>query len=174
VGSNGYSRFAVVPSSSRIDLESRTSLHRIVGKGTGLTGYIDAAWQDNTLLLDPPPQIHIEVPVDRLNSGSAAQDTEMKKFIGSRAHPIIVAELRKVEPTEQKEKYLVKGAITVRGATAEHDGTIAVHRAGNRLNVDGSEMIYIRKFGLEPPKMLMFQVNAYVRVSLHLVAELEE
>jgi polyisoprenoid-binding protein YceI len=166
-------RFVISQASSYVEVESRTTLHPIKGRGTGIRGYIDAAWDGDRLLLDPAPRMQIELPVERLNSGNAAQDAEMKKFIGSKAHPLIVAELRDVRATDQPERFRVKGAITVRGTTGEHEGQVTIHRGGSRLNVDGSEMIYIRKFGLEPPKIFVFQVNAYVRVTLHLVAELE-
>jgi hypothetical protein len=97
----------------------------------------------------------------------------MKKFLGSKPFPIISAELREAH-REPADRYSVKGATTIRGKTADHEGSVAIHLRGNRLEISGSEMLYLRKFGLEPPKIFAFQVNAYVRVSLHLVADLSE
>jgi hypothetical protein len=167
-------RFVILPSDSYVEVESRTSLHTILGRGTDLSGFIDAAWSDGELLLDPPPALRIEVPIEKLKSANAAQDAEMKKFLGSRAFPAIAVELRKAERLPEKDQFKVRGAITVRGSTAEYEGRITVIRNRNRLTIDGSEMIYIRKLGLEPPKILIFQVAAYVRVTLHLVAALPQ
>jgi hypothetical protein len=165
-------RFVIVSSQSYVDLESRTSLHTVTGKCTGLSGYIDAAWNAaGSLVLDPQPQLSLEMPVENLKSANAAQDAEMKKFLGSRAHPTITARLVRAEASVVKDQYDVRGAISVRGTTAEFDGKITVRRIGDRITIDGSEMIYIRKLGLEPPKILLFQVNAYVRANLRLVAE---
>jgi polyisoprenoid-binding protein YceI len=169
---NALARYALVPASSHLEIESRTTLHNITGKALGITGTIEAAFDGHQLLLDPAPQMKIEVLVENLTSGNAEQDSEMKKFLGSRTHPIIAAELREARQ-DGRDKYLVKGAITIRGKTGEHDGAVVIHHRGKRLEITGSEMIYLRKFGLEPPKIFVFQVNAYVRVSLHLVAELQ-
>jgi polyisoprenoid-binding protein YceI len=167
---SGLTRYNVVPASSYLEIESRTTLHNITGKGSRLSGYIDAAWDGDAVASEPAPKMRIELLVDNLHSGNASQDAEMKKFLGSRQFPIISAELREVRH-QKKDDYSVKGAITIRGTTGDHDGRVTIYRRGNRLEVSGSEMIYLRKFGLEPPKIFVFQVNAYVRVSLHLVAE---
>jgi polyisoprenoid-binding protein YceI len=164
-------RFIIVPSASHVELESRTSLHTVNGRCTGLSGYLDAAWQGDTLSLDPEPHLHLELPVESLRSANAAQDAEMKKFLGSRAHPSITAQLRKIEPLPERDRYSVRGTITVKGMSAEYDGQITLHRSGNRLVVDGVETINIKRLGLEPPKIMMFKVSAFVKAALHLVAE---
>lgn len=172
--STGYSRFSVVSSASYVDVESRTNLHTITGRGSGLRGFINCCWRGDQLMLDPPPQMRFEVPVDRLNSGDAVRDGEMRKFLSSSTHPNIIVELKRVDPVDASGHYTVRGIITVKGKSGEHDGHITVRRDDHRLIIEGSEMIYMRKFGLEPPKILMFQVNAYVRISLRLIAELDE
>ncbi|MGH7706426.1 MAG: YceI family protein [Vulcanimicrobiaceae bacterium] len=168
--SAGCSRYAALPYDSTLTFEARSSLHPVHGKATNLTGYVDAAWSDDGLRLEPPPAMHVEVPVERLRSGNDLQDREMRKLVDSRRNPSIVADLAGVRPTGTPNRFAADGDITLAGRTHRYSGEMAVTLAGNRITVEGDLRVDIRDFGLQPPKVLFLKVEPQVNVHLRLIA----
>jgi hypothetical protein len=164
-------RFSIVPEQSLFQISGRSSLHPIESVSRQLRGYLDAAWNgDGTLALAPAPALHAEVPVASLASSNALEDQQMRQLIGSRSFPNIVADLQELRPLEKPGAYAVKGRIELRGTAQVLDGEISVKREGENVIVDGESRIDMRKFGIQPPRILMVRVYPDVVVRLHLVA----
>ncbi|MGZ3575070.1 MAG: YceI family protein [Vulcanimicrobiaceae bacterium] len=171
--SSRCNRFDIDSAKSLLEMKARSSLLPIEGTGTGIHGYVEAACEDGRVLVDPPPRMHVELPVESLRSGNPLEDREMHKLVGSRAFPTLIAELREARASDRPDRIAVKGAITVRGTTQVVDGELALRCDGDCLIVDGERTFDVRTFGIEPPRILMLKVYPEVSVRLHLVARKE-
>src|ERR1700758_5254482 len=123
-------RFNVDVTSSFLDLEGRSSLHPVKATGTNLHGYADVDWNDGHLVLDPAPRVHIEIPVNSISSGNPLEDQQMRRLIGSRSFPSIIADLTDVRALDAKDTYAVTGSIWMRGSTKITDGVIVLQKNG--------------------------------------------
>jgi polyisoprenoid-binding protein YceI len=162
-----------VAAESQLRIEAYATLPKpIRGTATGLNGTFSANVEDGRLSLDPVPALSVIVPVAKLSSGNEFQDREIRKLISSARHPNLVGELRRVEPGPRPDVYRVHGAITIMGVTQEYDGEVTIHVDGRRVSIVGSQKMDIRRFGIEPPKILTIQIYPNFDVTLQLVAEL--
>jgi polyisoprenoid-binding protein YceI len=168
------SRYVIVTSESFVKIGARSSLHAINGRGTGLKGYVEAAFWGDGLRPDTPVRVHLEIPVAELASGNAAQDAEMHRLMASKAFPNIVAELVEATPADRPNQYVVAGSIAVRGTTRVIAGEISMRQRDGRVEIDGERTVDVNAFGIKPPRILMFEVYPEVTISLRLVATLEQ
>jgi hypothetical protein len=166
-------RYVVVGERSTVTLNGRSSLHPISAKAAGLRGYIDAAITPAGVAPDPPPAVHIEVPVANISSGNALEDSQMRKLLSSRVNPSIVADLRELTPLAQPNRYAARGAITINGKVKEMTGEVTIAANGSHLAIDGEQRIDIRDFGIQPPQVFMLKVFPDFTISLHLEAAQE-
>ena len=86
------SHYVVQTAASTLDFDAKSTLHGVHGKGSALTGFVEALCEDGTLALDPPPKMHVEFPIERLVSGNGMQDKEMWKLLDSKRNPLIRAD----------------------------------------------------------------------------------
>jgi polyisoprenoid-binding protein YceI len=165
-------RFRVVPEQSQLWIEARSSLHPIHGEGTGIQGEAELEIADGRIDLGAPPKARIELPVERLRSGNALQDMEMRRRIEAQKYPTIVGELVKATALGQPNRYRLQGDLTFHGITRrlEADVTATVEKAGAPL-VEGEYVLDVRAFGITPPRILGLQVYPEVKVRFRVVAE---
>ncbi len=140
------------------------------GSAGNLSGFVEAEFSGDVLAADPPPKMHVEVPVEQLKSGNGLQDREMWKLIDSRRFPLIAADLRDVEPNGAPGKYKASGDITLAGRQRRYQGALTVTRSDDGIVVEGELRVDIRDFGLQPPRFLMLKVEPEVNVRLRLTA----
>ena len=158
---------------SYLDIRAHSTLpNPIRGRASGVTGTIVAAVEDGRLLLDPMPSMRVEIPIAKLSSGNEFQDREVRKLISSPQWPSIVAELRRAEPAGRPNVYLMQGAITIKGARQEYDAEVTITVDGPRITFDGAQKMDIRKFGIQPPRILTIQIYPDFDVTMHVVAQL--
>ena len=168
-GACEIARYAVSAADSTLDFAAASTLHAVHGSASSLSGYMDADVSGASIAVDPPPRMHIEVPVEHLRSGNPLQDRELWKLIDSRRFPTIAADLRRLEP-DGSGAYAASGDITLAGRQRRYEGMLTVERSGERLRVTGNLVLDIRDFGLKPPRLLMMKVEPCVNVRLQLVA----
>ena len=137
-----------------------------------MTGTIIANVENGRLLLDPMPSMHVTIPINKLVSGNEFQDREVRKLISSPQSPNIVAELRHAEQSGRPGIYVMQGAITMKGSRQEYEAEVSIGVMGNRITFDGAQKMDIRKFGIQPPRILTIQIYPDFDVTMHLVAEL--
>ncbi len=165
------SHYVVQTAASTLDFDAKSTLHGVHGKGSALTGFVEALCEDGTLALDPPPKMHVEFPIERLVSGNGMQDKEMWKLLDSKRNPLIRADLRELR-AGSGTNYAASGEITMCGRVRKYDGTLTVVCGGDEITVSGALKVDIRDFGITPPRFLMFTVQPEVNVRLHLIARL--
>jgi hypothetical protein len=163
-------RFEIVSADSSLTFYA-TAAQSAYGKSRGLTGYIEAMWdQDGTLMRDPEPQIHVEFSVETLRTGNDLQDGEMWKLIDSKRFPKIAGDLQRFDGEPQRGRYFGSGRITLAGLARTYEGEFTLDRDQRRAVLDGELQIDVRDFGLKPVKLLVLGVAPLVRVRLHVVA----
>jgi len=169
-GSATSRRYEVVPEDSSLTFFALSSAQSAYGKTTGLSGFIDAAWNgDGTIAKEPAPHMHVEFKVESLRTGNDLQDREMWKLIDSKRFPKIAGDLRTFAPSTVRGRYTAAGQITFAGLARAYEGEFRVERDGKRIVLDGELMIDVRDFGLKPINLLVLSVAPLVRVRLHLV-----
>lgn len=167
------SRYAIVASESFVKIHTRSSLHDIDGKGSGLFGRFEATFFGNRIASGTKTRMHLEIPVHRLDSGNSVQDREMHNLLSSRSFPNIVAELTSATLHTEPDDYSVTGSVGVRGTTRLITGHLNISQRDGRVEIHGSKSIDVRSFGITPPKFLTFQVYPDVTITIHVIAQLE-
>jgi YceI-like protein len=163
----------VVAAESYLDIRAHSTLpNPIRGRATGVTGTIIANVENGRLMLDPMPSMRVTIPIAKLASGNEFQDREVRKLISSPQAPNIVAELRHAKPGNRPDVYIMQGAITMKGSRQEYEAEVNISVSGRRISFDGAQKMDIRKFGIQPPRILTIQIYPDFDVTMHLVAEL--
>ena len=131
---------------------------------------------DGRVNLQVPAYAKLSLPVDRLASGNALEDRELKRRIDARRFPTIDGELRALEESGADGRYRARGELTFKGVTNTYEDEITIAAAADDqqlLTIAGAHTFDIRDFGMEPPKVLMFRVQPDVTVRIEVVAERE-
>ncbi len=166
-----YERFDVASTDSSLTFFATSTLFPVYGKATEMTGYVEAAWNDNgTLAVDPPPRMHIELKVESLRTGNELQDREMWKLIDSKRFPKIVGELRDLSAAALPGRYAAAGNITLAGLARRYEGELLPSRDGDSVRIAGEINVDVRDFGLKSMNLLVLSVEPLVRVRLRMVA----
>jgi hypothetical protein len=166
-----YEHFEVVKSESSLTFFATSTVLAAFGKTTQLSGFIDAAWEnDGTIAAEPAPRMHIEFQVESLKTGYDLQDQEMWKLIDSKRFPKISGDLRELNGATGAGRYTAAGQVTLAGLARRYEGEFTLDRDADRVTIKGEIKIDVRDFGLKPMKLLVLSVAPLVRVRLHLVA----
>ena len=107
--------------------------------------------------------------MERLTSGDALYDRELRQRMDARRYPTIAGRLAGIVLGDTHADYVVTGEISFHGKTRtfEHGMQISVNDEGVALT--GDDVFDIHEFGMKPPSMLMVSVypEIAVRVELH-------
>jgi polyisoprenoid-binding protein YceI len=166
----GTAQYTFDPVRSCIWVSGRSSLHPINTETRGISGWFAATTrEDGSLNLDAPVSGRLELSVDRLTSGNALYDRELKRRMDARRYPTIVGEITRVEPNRDHPSYLVTGDISFHGKTRSFTHAMSIEVEDGGVLLSGDDIFDIREFGMKPPSMLMVRVypEIAVRVELH-------
>ena len=169
-------RYRIDPDRSRVTIDARSSVHPIHTETDGLQGWLELDVRRGGRI--HPASVakgHVELPVDKLRSGNPLEDRELRRRIDARRFPTITGDLRSLAPSEETGVYRVHGDVTFRGVTrsAEDEMTIALEPGGS-VRLQGSSVLDIRDFGMEPPRILMLKVLPDVTVTVDITAQKED
>ena len=165
-------RYQIHPQRSEVRIAARSSIHPIEAVTNGLEGFFEAeVGADGTLELSVTPKGRLDLPVDRLTSGNALYDREMKRRIDARRYRTITGELKEMKQAGDPARYLVGGDVTFRGVTRHFEDEMSFSVLdGASVRLEGSHVFDIRDFEMEPPKIMMLKVYPDVSVSVRIVA----
>lgn len=165
-------RFRLVPDRSELWAEARSTLHPVRFHTTGLTGVLEVEMRGDRLELVPPT--HVEVETERLRSGNALVDGELRRRLDSRKFPRIRAELTRSAAGNGEGRSRLTGELTLHGVTRTLEVEVTVRQLQEHtMAIEGARSIDMRDFGLPPPSFLMFRMQPEVQVRAKLVAERE-
>jgi polyisoprenoid-binding protein YceI len=168
-------RYRIDPARSRVAIDATSSLHPIHSETDGLEGWIELD-VDGGGLINPgmAPRAHLELPVEKLRSGNAMEDRELRRRVDARRFPTISGDLTAMEAIDGDGRYRVRGDVTFKGVTRSTEDDMTVwHDSGDTLRFHGSSVFDIRHFGMEPPRILLLKVAPEVRVTVDIVAQKE-
>ena len=166
-------RFRLVPDRSELWAEARSTLHSVPVHTTGLTGTLELEMHGDRLVLVPPT--HVELETQRLRSGNALVDGELRRRLDSRKFPCIRGELTRSTAGKGEGTARLTGELTLHGATRTLDVEVTLRQLDPRtLEIEGARAIDMRDFGLPPPSFLIFKMQPEVQVKLRLIAERED
>jgi polyisoprenoid-binding protein YceI len=165
-------RYRIVPEESRVWIDARSSVHPIRSATDGLEGYVDLELGSDGVLDDiGAPSGKLSLSVDRLTSGNAFEDRELKRQIAARRYPTIEGVLREIRPSSTEGSYRVDGEVTFRGTTRPHVDEMTIRSLDERtIQLAGASRFDIREFGMEPPRVLMLRVQPEVDVRVEILA----
>lgn len=165
-------RYEINPERSEVRIAARSSIHPIDAVTNGLAGFFEAEMGDGGVLdLSVTPKARLDFPVERLTSGNALYDREMKRRIDARRYRTITGELKEMKQTDEPARYLVGGDVTFRGVTRHFEDEMSLSILDEHsVSLQGSHVFDIREFDMEPPKIMMLKVYPDVSVSVKIVA----
>jgi polyisoprenoid-binding protein YceI len=167
-------KYRLIPESSRIWAEARSSLHPIRSETNGLEGYIEAEIAEGRADLSAAPKARVQLETARVKTGNPLYDTELSRRLETRKYPRITGEVREVTALAAANRYHVKGDLSFHGVTHPVEGDVTLRIVNDTtIELEGENVIDIRKFGLEPPRLLMLKVYPDVRIRGRVLAERE-
>ncbi len=120
------------------------------------------------------PKGELSLRVDRLSSGNALEDRELRRRVDTRRFPTIDGRLTTLQDTGRDDRYVVRGDLTFRGVTNSYEDEMTIARSDDEtLHLEGRSTFDIRDFGMEPPRILMLRVHPEVAVTVTIVARKE-
>jgi hypothetical protein len=164
--------FEIVPERSTVWIDARSSLHPIHTRTDGLEGSIELeARVDGSIDLAVPPTGRLSLRVDRLRSGNTFEERELRRRIDARRFRSIDGALIAMRPAGDDGRYVVRGAVTFRGVTNEHEDEMLVSLDGDTVTLSGASTFDVRDYGMQPPRILMLRVEPEVTVRVEIVGE---
>lgn len=151
----------------RMTIEARSSLHPIRVETTELTGHLDVERTDRGVAIASGARLEVEL--GGLRSGNPLVDTETRRRIDLRRHPRLTATLLSATPAGDGTLACV-GEVTFQDRTERVEGRLEVRDADEGLEISGTQVVDVRRWGLRPPRLLVLKVEPEVRIRLDLRA----
>jgi polyisoprenoid-binding protein YceI len=167
--------YRIVPDQSQVLIHAKSSLHPIRTRSVGLEGFLAMdVLGGGRVDLDSSTSAKLSFPVDKLSSGNALEDRELKRRIDARRFPTIDGELGELRAGPILGRYFARGDLTFRGVTNTYEDEVTITELDDQtLKLEGEHTFDIRDFGMEPPKILMLRVQPDVDVRVEIVARKE-
>jgi hypothetical protein len=148
--------------------EARSSVHPIRVETAELSGRLEAEVVEGDVRVLPGARL--EVPMDGLRSGNPLIDRETRRRMDLRRDPRLVAEL--LDARAAGDGLLAcRGQVTFQGRTEQVEGELRVEEEDDgTLRLGGRQVVDVRRWGLQPPRLLVLKVDPEVRVHLELIA----
>ncbi|MEN8113712.1 MAG: hypothetical protein ABFS21_04940 [Actinomycetota bacterium] len=156
-------RWVVDEETATIRFTATSSVHTIRAKGT-VRGWLEATIIDGAFAPGTELNGELIVPLAGLASGNPLIDREMRRRVDIGIFPEISAVVESTESIHGPDA-TIDGIIAFLGGGVLVEGDIELCE-GPRLKGVGE--FDIRWWGLEPPRLLMFQVDPIVTVEIDL------
>jgi polyisoprenoid-binding protein YceI len=167
-------QFRVNTSQSSVKVGLRINLHPSHIDASALRGVIECEVDDQGRpRLDQPYSAELELPVEAIKSGNGIQDREMRRRFDASRYPTITARVTQGEALEGEGRYRAVAQLTMHGQTREISGEIQLRVDGTTMTIDGQQVINVKDFGIDPPRLIILKVEPEVDLRVHIVAELQ-
>ncbi len=165
-------RFDVNTAQSTVQVGLRVNLHPSHINANALTGYIECEVDDQGKpRLDQPYRAELTLPVDAIKSGNGIQDREMRRRFDTSRYPSITAVVTHGEALDGDGRYRATAQLTMHGVTRDITGDLTLSVNGTAMTIDGQQVINIKDFGIDPPRLIILKVEPDVDLQVHIVAE---
>jgi polyisoprenoid-binding protein YceI len=165
-------RYDIVPERSQVLIEATSSVHPINSRTDGLEGFVEVEVSESGRVdTTAEPKGELSLRVERLSSGNALEDRELRRRVDTRRFPTIDGRLTTLHDTGHDGRYVVRGDLTFRGVTNTYEDEMTIARFDDQtLHLEGRSTFDIRDFGMEPPRILVLRVHPEVTVTVTIVA----
>jgi polyisoprenoid-binding protein YceI len=165
-------QFRVDTNRSSVKVGLRINLHPSHIDSNALTGVIECEIDDQGRpRLDHPYSAELSLPVDAIKSGNGIQDREMRRRFDAGRYPTITARVTDGEALEGEGRYRAVAQLTMHGQTREISAEIQLRVDGTTMTIDGQQVINVKDFGIDPPRLIILKVEPEVDLRVHIVAE---
>jgi polyisoprenoid-binding protein YceI len=167
-------RFRVDTALSTVDVGLRVNLHRSHVNASALSGVIVCELDDKGRpRLDRPYSARLALRVAAITSGHGLQDREMRRRFDARRYPVIRTRVVYGKALRGAGRYRAVAELTMHGQTREVSGDIRLKVEGTTMLIEGRQVINVKDFGIDPPRLLILKVEPEVDVDVHIVAALQ-
>jgi polyisoprenoid-binding protein YceI len=164
-------RFLVNTAQSTVQVGLRVNLHPSHINANALSGSIECELDERGKpRLDQPYSAQLSLPVDAIKSGNGIQDREMRRRFDASRYPTITATVTHGEPLGGEGRYRATAQLTLHGQTRDVTGDVQLRVDGTTLTVDGQQVINVKDFGIDPPRLIILKVEPDVDLTVHIVA----
>jgi polyisoprenoid-binding protein YceI len=168
-------RFRVNTAKTTVRVGLRVNLHPSHIDANALSGTIECEVDaDGRPRLDQPYSAELSLPVEAIKSGNGLQDREMRRRFDVGRYPTITARVTNGEALADGGRYRAVAQLTMHGQTREIAGEVQLRVDGTTMTVDGDQVINVKDFGIDPPRLIFLKVEPEVDVQAHIVAELQQ
>jgi polyisoprenoid-binding protein YceI len=165
-------RFQVNTAKTTVRVGLRVNLHPSHITANALSGYIECEVDEHGKpRLDQPYTAELSLPVEAIKSGNGIQDREMRRRFDVSHYPAITAIVTHGEPLEGEGRYRAAAQLTMHGQTREISGDVQLGVDGTTMTIDGQQVINVKDFGIDPPRLIILKVEPEVDLQVHIVAE---
>ena len=167
-------RFDVNTAQTTVQVGLRVNLHPSHINANALTGFIECELDDQGKpRLDQPYRAELTLPVDAIKSGNGIQDREMRRRFDISRYPTITAVVTQGEALDGEGRYRATARLTLHGVTKDITGDVKLTASGKTLTIDGQQVINVKDFGIDPPRLIILKVEPDVDLRIHIVAARE-
>lgn len=167
-------RFRVNTARSTVTVGLRINLHPSHINANALSGVIECELDaDRRPRLDRPYSATLTLRVDAITSGNGLQDREMRRRFDAGRYPVISARVVDGKPLRGVGRYRAAAELTMHGQTRVISGDVRLTVDETTMRVDGRQVINVKDFGINPPRLLILKVEPEVDVEVHVVADLK-
>ena len=145
---------------SRFTVSARSSVHAIDGSAP-LDGWIEGAPADPRSWR----AAELEVDLSAFRTGNRLLDGEARRRMGD--DRLVRATSTEVVDVQDGEVAL-EGLVTFRGVTELLEGRLTIEPTEDGVRIRGVGEVDVRWWGLDPPRLLMLQVEPVVTVGVDL------
>lgn len=164
-------RYRIDPERSRIAAEAQSNLRPIRIETTGLEGWFEAELDGHRIDPGVAPTGRIQIRAERLRTGNGLYDRELERRLDSRTYPYVRGDITAVRELDATGRYAVRGDLRFHGVTCAVEGEVHLRAIDEQtVEIEGEQLIDVRDFGLETPRLLMLTIRPELRVRGHIVA----
>ena len=165
-------RFKVNTAQSTVKVGLRVNLHPSHINANALSGVIECEVdRQGRPRLDQPYTATLTLPVDAIKSGNGIQDREMRRRFDVSHFPTITATVTHGEALDGDGRYRATARLTMHGQTRDITGDVQLDVKGKTMTIDGQQVINVKDFGIDPPRLIILKVEPDVDLQVHIVAE---
>lgn len=165
-------RFQVNTAQTTVKVGLRVNLHPSHINANALSGVIECEVDEQGRpRLDQPYSAELTLPVDAIKSGNGIQDREMRRRFDVSRYPTITAKVTHGEALDANGHYRAAAQLTMHGQTREISGDLHLSVDGTTMTIDGQQVINVKDFGIDPPRLIILKVEPDVDLQVHIVAE---
>jgi hypothetical protein len=167
-------RFRVNTALSTVKVGLRVNLHPSHINANALSGVIECELDGSGRpRLDRPYGAKLALRVDGITSGNGIQDREMRRRFNASRYPVIRARVIDGKALRGAGQYRAVAELTMHGERRQISGDIHLRVEGTMMLIDGRQVVNVKDFGIDPPRLLILKVEPEVDVDVHIVADLQ-